>query len=176
MCFAFEIAGSYSLCSYITSWNHVPFVRKPPALLAVFSPAVRHERAEQCTNSSPPPISSFSPPLNQGCLEIMISPMKIQTASSTSFSISHIYHHVLSDSLLVKVQVSLLDAWLCMALRKPPPQQQHQDCLHFSHVHFSWECFTRLHNKQNIAEEVSEGEAENSEEGGDAGSPYFKEL
>lgn len=64
MCFAFEIAGS--LCNYTTSSNHIPFVRKSPALLAILSLAVRQERAAQCTNSSLPPTPYLSPPVKSG--------------------------------------------------------------------------------------------------------------
>lgn len=176
MCLAFEIAGSYSFCSYITSWNHVPFVRKPPALLAVFSLAVRQETAEQCTNSSPPPNSSFSPPLKSGPLG------DNDLTHEDTNTVVYIFQHLPHTPSHVFRQPSGESAGFpfgCMTLHgpeKPPPQQQQQECLHFSRVHFSWEWFTRLRNKQNIAEEVSEGETENSEEGDDARSPFFKEL
>lgn len=116
MCFAFEIAGSSSLCSYTSCSNHVPFVRKSPGLLAVFSLAVRQETAAQCTNSSLPPTPSFSPPVKSGTLGD-----KDFTYEDTN-SIIYIFQHLQYIPLCVIRQPSGESAGFpfgCMALLGP---------------------------------------------------------
>lgn len=128
VCFAFEITGSSSLCSYTTSSNRVPFVRKSPALLAVLSLAVRQETAAQCTDSSLPPSPCFSPPVKTGSLGD-----HYLTYEDTN-SIIYIFQHLQDIPLCVIRQPLVsagfpLDAWLCMALGKAPPQQQSKTAL-----------------------------------------------
>jgi len=102
--------------------------------------------------------------------------MQIQTALSRSFSISHVHHQVFPGSLLVKVQVSLLDARLCSALESPLHNGSSKTAFISLLCGLAESVLPDCNNKQNIAEEVSEGATENSEEGDDAVSPFFKEL
>lgn len=97
----------------------------------------------------------------------MISPLKMQTAPSVFLSIPHMPHHPLSGSLLVQAQAPV---WM-----RDPEKGASVTAAPALPALLSWECFTRLH-KQNVAGEASEGESKNSEEGGDAASPIFKEL
>lgn len=92
----------------------------------------------------------------------------MQTASSVFLSIPHTPHHPLSGSLLVQAQAPV---WM-----RDPEKGASVTAAPALPALLSWECFTRLHNKQNVAGEASEGESKNSEEGGDAASPIFKEL
>lgn len=165
VCFAFEIAGSYSLCSYITNWNHVPFVRKPLALLAAFSCSkARNSRAMYTFLPTPPVL----PPLKSGPLGD--NNLTCEDANGTLYASRHPPHapsHALRQ-LLVRVQVPV---WT-----RDPEKDAPTTAAPVLPAPLSRGCFTRPHNKQNVAGEASEGESENSEEGGDACSPIFKEL
>lgn len=134
MCFAFGIAGSSSLCSYTTSSNHVAFVRKSPAFLAVLSLAVRQETAAQCTNSSLPLTPSSSPPVKTGTLGD-----NDLTYKDTN-SIIYIFQHLQHIPLCVIRQLLVSAIFGCMALHgsgEVPSTTAEQDCFHFSRVHFS---------------------------------------
>lgn len=137
MCFAFEIAGS--LCNYTTTSNHIPFVRKSPALLAVLSLAVRQERAAQCTNSSLPPIPYLSPPVKSGTRRL----------GSHLEEIKQNHLHFLASPAYSIVCYQAAFWWECrfplrthgFAWPWESPLHNSKHCFHFSPVHFSWEFY-----------------------------------
>lgn len=150
MCFAFETAGSSSLCSYTTSSNRVPFVRKSPALNTVLSCSKARKSSPRYKFLPCLPLPPFFPPVKSETLGENYFTYKDTNSIITFFSISDIFHCVLSGSLLARMQVSLLATWLCLALGKFPPQQQSKTAF-ISLTCILAECFTRLHKKKNIA-------------------------